>query len=187
MKDDEIDHLLKEWGATNLPAAERREETIRRVLNDGGSEVSVSRRTRRNPMPLAALATTALVLLVCTVFVWKPIERNREIAKPQEIVKVPPKPESIRVSLLVLERQGETAVEFLEDTILTTKEQEVRELSVGRHKLFFWFLALEPSVFSFDVGIDDVAETGIVAVPDKTKAVHLTSGDRRFDVFVSIL
>jgi len=42
-------------------------------------------------------------------------------------------------------------------------------------------------LFSLDIGIDNVAETGIVAVPDRPQALQFQSNGNRFDVFVSVL
>lgn len=103
--------------------------------------------------------------------------------------KAPVEPQSHLVSILVLCRVpgSDSNVEFLEDTVLATTEQNLYEIKLNGHRMFLWIYPLEKTLFSLDVGIDKVAETGIVAVPDKTKAVYLMADGRQFDVFVSIL
>jgi hypothetical protein len=46
---------------------------------------------------------------------------------------------------------------------------------------------LEEALFSLDIGIDKAGETGIVAVPDRPKALQFISNGDQFDVFVSVL
>jgi len=95
----------------------------------------------------------------------------------------------IRISLIVLKQLpgSETAMEFLEDTIFIAEKQQLHELELDGHRLFLWIYPLEETLFSLDMGIDNAAETGIVAVPDRPQALQFQSNGNRFDVFVSVL
>lgn len=190
MKDDKIDGLLAGWSKAKVPEPERREEILRNVLDENRLGATAAGRTKRISMlALISGGAVAVILLVFTVLPNRPAPTALEtVERPTNpAVQSPRDPAEIRFSLLILERSGETAVEVLEDTVLTATDQSLYERPIGGHKLFFWFLALEPSVFSLDVGIDNAVEAGIMAVPDKTRAVHLTARGRQFDVFVSIL
>ena len=189
MEDDKIDRLLADWSNAKIPEPKKGDKILRNTLFENELRLARSRKKRRASILALVFGGAAIILLIA--FAKLP---RQSILTPIELSTAPPaaeaseKSEDIRFSLLVLERNDdESAVEILEDTILTAKDQNVYERSIGGRKLFFWFLALEPSVFSLDIGIDNAVETGIVAVPDKTKAVHLTADGRRFDVFVSIL
>ena len=97
--------------------------------------------------------------------------------------------EKIRVSLIVLKQlpDSDTAVEFLEDTIMLVEQNNLHELALGEHRLFLWVFPLEKTLFSVDVGVDQAAETGIVTFTDRSQALHLQSNGDCFDVFVSVL
>lgn len=187
MNDDKLNRLLDEWASKKLPSSEKREELLDQVLHFSESKPMKRSGARfyRNGI-VAVIAAISIILIVAL------------IPRPDPNVVVVPSPPSresvpIRLSLLVLQRQSgsETAVDILEDTILSTKDQEICELSVGDRKLFLWVYALESNLFTLDLGIDrgtdQSSETGIVVAPDQTQAVRLRSNGDEFDVFVSVL
>lgn len=213
MDDKTLDEMLRNWAEENEPDENRREEILQNVFarfsaerteqcssRSSISDFSVSKRRLGNFLPIVLLG--AAVLLFAVVLLNRtgsPIETDPLGPKIEIVGNDPPqleiegnsveKSDRFRISLLVLERDpgSESSVEFLEDTVLLARDQETCELDINGHKLFLWVFALEPSLFTFDIGIDNTGETGILAVQDRTKAVHLRSGEKEFDVFVSVL
>lgn len=201
MNDEKFDDLLRSWADTKIPETERRENLILNLLNSNDlapaeqplaaspADAGLGRFFRK---PLFWIPPVVAVLLLVLLFLF-PKSPHESPHAPKFVQHVEEDTTRqggmLRISLLVLrhEPDSETGVEFLEDVILTAENESLQEISLDGHKLFLWVFALEPALFSFDVGIDDMAETGILAAPEKTKAVHLRSGNREFDVFVSVL
>jgi hypothetical protein len=179
MQDENLDTLLCDWANEQLPVHDKREKILRNVLARPKRKMYYRRRIAVALSGIIALAATLMFMVT--------------LPPPEPgyvVISMPPKTdEPIRISLIVLKKlpDSDTAVEFLEDTIFNAEGKTLHELSLGEHKLFLWIYPLAETLYSLDVGIDKAAETGIVAVPERTQALQFTSNGDRFDVFVEII
>ena len=178
MQDNDLDNLLCDWSNAQLPDDAQRNPILRNVLARPG------RRTLRRVLVAALsgiVAVAASLLLLLTPPPEQIVHHLDPVASNDD--------GTVRVSLIVLKQlpDSDTAVEFLEDTIILVEENNLHELALGEHRLFLWVYPLEKTLFSVDIGVDKAAETGIVAVPDRSQAFHLQSNGDSFDVFVSVL
>jgi len=189
MQDKRLNNLLHNWANDQLPDDDTRDTILRNVLarsQPAGLRPPLVRFRRKIVAALSGIvAITATLLFLVTPSL-----------PPEQIIDIPvvqneqnegdPK---IRISLIVLKQLpgSETAMEFLEDTIFIAEKQQLHELELDGHRLFLWIYPLEETLFSLDMGIDNAAETGIVAVPDRPQALQFQSNGNRFDVFVSVL
>ena len=179
MQDQDLDNLLCDWSNAQLPDDVQRDQILRNVL------------ARPNSRPFRRVLVAALsgiVAIAASLVFLLTLPPPRHIAI--DCVQVDSNDDAkIRVSLIVLKQlpDSDTAVEFLEDTIMLVEENHLHELALGEHRLFLWIYPLEKTLFTVDIGVDKAAETGIVAVPDRSQALHLQSNGDSFDVFVSVL
>jgi len=182
MQDQDLDNLLRDWANAHLPNDEKRDEVLRSVPACPGNRVF--RRPFRRVFIAALSGIAAAAMLLCVLTPPQPTkERITDISAPSG------DDGKIRLSLIVLKQlpDSDSAFDFLEDTILVAEKNTLHELKLGEHRLFLWIYPLEKTLFFLDVGVDQAAETGIVAVPDRSQALHLQSNGDRFDVFVSVL
>ena len=203
MQDERFDNLLCDWSNANLPEDETRAKILRGVLVR--SQPAVPDFYRRPPLlrrPLlrspflrrriaAALSGIAVVAATLLLMVSLPPEQpiNIEIPVVQNDPVVQDDDQKVRISLIVLKQlpDSEAAVEFLEDAIFVAEKQQLHELELGGHRLFLWIYPLEERLFSVDIGMDNAAGTGIVAVPDRPQVLQFQSDGDNFNVFVSVL
>ena len=184
MQDDELNTVLRDWSNARLPDNEKRNKMIRSVLE----------RPRRRPyrrMITAALSAIVAVAATLLFLLTPPLENSsREPAtvSPHTVADNIAS-ENIQVSLIVLKQlpDSDSAVEFLEDTIFVTEGKKLHELELSGHRLFLWIYPLEKTLFSLDIGLDNTAETGVVAVPDRPQLLQFQSNGDRFDVLVSVI
>ncbi len=193
MQDDLLDKLFREWSMDRLPDETKREKILRNVFDE--SLTPVKKRSRFIPCRQRTFiaVSAGLGIAVATILFVLFLQPDRMPGVPANVEtaqnEVETAKEPIRVSVLVLWRiaGSESAVEFLEDAVLLAEEQKLHEIELGGHRMFLWIYPLEKSLYLLDLGIDKTAETGIVAVPDRTQALHLNSNGDRFDVFVSVM
>jgi hypothetical protein len=198
MQDERLNNLLRDWANDQLPDDDTRDNILHSVLarSPRPNPASPARTlpkgegTRRPLRWRIAAALSGIVAVAATIlFLVTPS------LPPEQIIDIPVvhntqnDDQKIRISLIVLKQlpDSDTAVEFLEDTIFVAEKQQLYELELGGHRLFLWIYPLEETLFSLDLGIDNAAETGIVAVPDRPQALQFQSGGNCFDVFVSVL
>ena len=182
MQDERLNNLLRDWANAQLPDDATRDTILRKAL----VRPPLVRFRRRVVAALSGIVTIAVTLL----FMVTPS------LPPEQPVEIPvvhntqnDDDTKIRISLIVLKQlpDSDAAVEFLEDAVFVAEKQQLHELELGGHRLFLWIYPLEETLFSLDMGIDNAAETGIVAVPDRPQALQFQSGGNCFDVFVSVL
>ena len=187
MKDEQLDNLLRDWSNARLPSDEKRGKILRSVLENSGNNTALPpSAVWRLPSSYVAAISGIVAVAAMFLFLLTPLLQEMSVNVP--LTKFD-EPEKIRVSLIVLKQlpDSDSAVEFLEDTVMVAEEKTLHEIELGGHRLFLWIYPLEKTLFSLDVGLDNAAETGIVAVPDRPQALHLTSNGDKFDVFVSVL
>ena len=198
MQDEQLNNLLHDWSNAKLPDDETRDAILCGVLTR--SQPADLRppllRLRRVAVALSGIAAIAATLLFMVIL--PQIDGRRQTADGSKEVVATQSPHTvvgnIQVSLIVLKQLpgSEAAVEFLEDVIFVAEKQQLHVFELGGlelagHRLFLWIYPLEEELFSVDIGIDNVAETGIVAVPDRPQVLQFQSGGECFDVFVSVL
>jgi len=187
MQNKDLDNLLHDWANDRLPDDETRDKILRNVLlpTPAGLRPPLVR-FRRIAVALSSIAVIAATLLF---MVTLPPEQLIEIPVVHNDPVVQDDDQKVRISLIVLKQlpDSEVAKEFLEDTIFIAEKQKLHELELGGHRLFLWIYPLEEELFSVDIGIDNVAETGIVAIPDRPRVLQFQSNGDSFDVFVSVL
>jgi len=195
MQDKNFDNLLIDWAKNQLPDDETRDKILRGVLRPGSPHPNslpkgegMARRPlrRRIAVALSGIAAIAATLLFMVTlppeqFIEIPVVHNDPVVQDDD--------QKVRISLIVLKQlpDSDVAVEFLEDTIFVAEKQQLHELELAGHRLFLWIYPLEEELFSVDIGIDNVAETGIVAVLDRPQVLQFQSNGDSFDVFVSVL
>ena len=180
MQDNDLDNLLRDWSNAQLPDDEKRNEILQHVF---------VRPQRRSFRRIAVATLSGIVAIAATLLFLLISPPPLELTVDGIPVTQNDEPEKIRVSLIVLKQRpdSDSAVEFLEDTVLVAEEKTLHEFDLDGHRLFLWIYPLEKTLFSLDVGLDNAAETGVVAVPDRPQALHLTSNGDKFDVLVSVL
>jgi hypothetical protein len=198
MQDENLTTLLRDWANEQLPDDDKREKILHNVESaraggisppvldvfGGDSPAGLHPPLLRRRRIAAALSGIIAVAATLMFMVTLPPPKIDVPAITKNKTDDP-----IRISLIVLKKlpDSENAVEFLEDTIFDAEGKTLHELSLGEHKLFLWIYPLKETLYSLDIGIDKAAETGIVAVPERTQALQFTSNGDRFDVFVSVL
>jgi hypothetical protein len=189
-----LDNILRDWSQTKLPDEAKREKLLRDVLGQTVGQTPEQTVIEKHPQPnrrhyaawfVAATSVAVAILFAVLMTTPQPPQPllQQDIPLVVNIAKSP-----IYVSLLILRHISDSdfAVEFLEDTVLVTEDQKVNEIDLNGHKFYLWLYALEPNLFTFDVAINNVTETGLTAL-DKTYGLHLKSNENEFDVFVSLL
>ncbi|MDR1959422.1 MAG: hypothetical protein LBQ54_10355 [Planctomycetaceae bacterium] len=179
-----LDDILHDWAQTKLPDNEIREAILRNVLG----QKKIGKRPTPKRHHQAGWITAAAIAAVMLLFVLDVPQQDTPIVqKPPVVTNIITKKEPIQVSLLVLRHlpNSDTAVEFLEDTVLVTEDQKVNTLDLNGHKFYLWFYKMEPGLFTVDVVIDDITGTDLI-VSNKTRGLHLKSEENEFDVFVSL-
>ena len=199
MQDERLNNLLRDWANAQLPDDDARDNILHSVLarSPRPNPASPARTLPKGegmvrPLQRKIVAAVSGIVAIAATLLFM-ITPSLPPEQPVEILVVhnvqnddDPK---IRISLIVLKQLpgSETAMEFLEDTIFIAEKQQLHELELDGHRLFLWIYPLEETLFSLDMGIDNAAETGIVAVPDRPQALQFQSNGNRFDVFVSVL
>ena len=193
MQNDPLTNLLRNWSNDQLPDDDTRHRILRGVL-----------RPRRRPYRRIVVAALSGILAVAATLLFlltppqiddsrQAVDGRRQTADgSREVFAAQPSDantENIQISLIVLKQlhHSESAVEFLEDTIMVAAGKTLHTLDLGEHQFFLWIYPLEESLFVLDIGIDNAAETGIVAVPDRTELLQFMSNGEMFDVFVSVV
>jgi hypothetical protein len=188
--DNDLDNLLRDWADDRLPDNEKRTQILNSVKIDRVIAQIRPRRERAMRRMTAVLwvgvTITTLLMTMLLQYCHKMIKQPNPVV---DVAVIPKEEAPIRVSLIVLKKipDSETAVEFLEDSIFVAEGKTLHELKLGEHRLFLWIYPLEEALFSLDIGIDQAGETGIVAIPDRPKALQFISNGDQFDVFVSVL
>ena len=189
MQDERLDKILRDWANTQLPDDATRDTILHSVLvhsQPAGLRPPLLRFRRIAAALLGIGVVAATLLFMVTLlpeqFIDIPIVQNVQNVQNDDDSK-------IRISLIVLKQlpDSDTAVEFLEDAVFVAEKQQLHEIELGGHCLYFWICPLETTLFSLDMGIDNASETGIVAVPDRPQALQFQSNGDNFDVFVSVL
>jgi len=188
MQDKNLDNLLIDWSNAKLPDYKSRDKILRNVLRRQPADLRPPLlRFRRIAIALSGIAVIAATLLfMVTLLPEQPVYESPFVHYDPV---VPDDDQKVRISLIVLKQlpDSDVAKEYLEDTIFVAEKQQLLELELAGHRLFLWIYPLEEELFSVDIGIDNVAETGIVAVPDRPQRLQFQSNGDSFDVFVSVL